>query len=135
MPPGRLRRNLVSCFCYSATTAAPVCIDKRRKGAGPCCFDNTGSAGPATEPGPMLRSPNEVPENIEFAVQELIEVWLISGLPCSEQEPGRLVDLHLVGAIERALAHAQTRLEQHRHDVKLRKLISALTRREKQVFN
>ena len=40
----------------------------------------------------------------------------------------------LVAAIERALAHAQTRLEQHRRVVKLRELISALTRREKQVF-
>ena len=40
----------------------------------------------------------------------------------------------LVAAIERALAHAQTRLEQHRRVVKLRDLISALTRREKQVF-
>ena len=40
----------------------------------------------------------------------------------------------LVAAIERALAHAQTRLEQHHRVVKLRELISALTRREKQVF-
>ena len=40
----------------------------------------------------------------------------------------------LVGAIERALAHAQTRLEQHHRVVKLRELISALTRREKQIF-
>ena len=40
----------------------------------------------------------------------------------------------LVAAIERALAHAQTRLEQHHHVVKLRERISALTRREKQVF-
>ena len=40
----------------------------------------------------------------------------------------------LVGAIERALAHAQTKLEQHHLVVKLRERISALTRREKQVF-
>ena len=40
----------------------------------------------------------------------------------------------LVAAIERALAHARTRLEQHRRVIKLRELISALTRREKQVF-
>ena len=40
----------------------------------------------------------------------------------------------LVAAIERALAHAQTRLEQHQYVVKLRERISALTRREKQVF-
>ncbi len=40
----------------------------------------------------------------------------------------------LVAAIERALTLAQTRLEQHHRLVKLRELISALTRREKQVF-
>ena len=40
----------------------------------------------------------------------------------------------LVAAIERALAHAQTRLEKHHLIVKLRECISALTRREMQVF-
>jgi len=40
----------------------------------------------------------------------------------------------LVDVIELALAHAQTRLEQHHRVEKLRELISALTRREKQVF-
>ena len=40
----------------------------------------------------------------------------------------------LVAAIERAVAHAQTRLEQHHRIMKLRELISSLTRRERQVF-
>ena len=40
----------------------------------------------------------------------------------------------LVDVIELALAHAQTRLEQHQRIVKLRERISALTRRERQVF-
>ncbi len=40
----------------------------------------------------------------------------------------------LVAAIERALAHAQTRLEQHHRVAKLRELISSLTKRERQVF-
>jgi FixJ family two-component response regulator len=40
----------------------------------------------------------------------------------------------LVEAIERALAHAQTRQAQHHRVGKLRELISSLTRREKQVF-
>jgi FixJ family two-component response regulator len=40
----------------------------------------------------------------------------------------------LVEAIERALAHAQTRVAQHHRLVKLHELISSLTRRERQVF-
>ena len=40
----------------------------------------------------------------------------------------------LVAAIERAVSHAQIRLEQHHRVVKLHELISSLTKREKQVF-
>jgi RNA polymerase sigma factor (sigma-70 family) len=40
----------------------------------------------------------------------------------------------LVEAIERALAHARTRLEQHHRFGKLHELLSSLTKRERQVF-
>jgi len=68
---------------FASTLLPPVllqCYYRRARlprqaveGAGPYCFANSVRAGPATEPGPMPRSPNKVPENIEFAVQELLE--------------------------------------------------------------
>jgi RNA polymerase sigma factor (sigma-70 family) len=41
----------------------------------------------------------------------------------------------LVEAIERALAQARPRLEQHHRRGKLRELLSSLTKREREVFN